>query len=244
MNDHTLPLQYVVQSDYANSPEGRAVHLACTLKDLQLHRLTMDRLDELPDRWAEAVPVGSVEFVRAFAAQAGVMMPAPIDYPEALRKWLHRDLWQDTLSNAPPGAFVKPVLTKAFEAIAQFRGLEHYPERSGDELCWISTAVAFEHEWRVYVEGQTIMGVAQYDPGEDADLTGEQLEELSRMIEAWPEAPSAYALDIGAMRQAGEGVALVEVNDAWATGFYGHAMGPSRYAGWLATRWQELQQPK
>lgn len=173
-------------------------------------------------------------------------MPEDLDYPEPLKPFLHRKIASSVLGSSA-GYFVKPLKTKAFEA-------QILPDRAEDALtrlhtlglspetpCWRANPMQFQHEWRIYILKGDVIGAAQYDQGHaDAELTTQEWCRVRDMVKAWSEAPSAYALDVG--RLASGELALVEVNDAWGTGFYSYGtLSAKGYADWLAQRWQELQ---
>lgn len=192
-----------------------------------------------------AVPVGSVEFCSAVARAQGVIMPPPLDYPEPLEPYLGRRVRQGVLAESV-GCFVKPLQTKAFEAflaptcadrlnqVLVEKGLEP------DTACWMSVPVLFVHEWRIYVANHQVIGAAQYDQGDaDAQMTSHELGMVQEMIKVWNGAPCAYALDVG--RTDRGNLILVEVNDAWATGFYpSGSLRPADFARWCAARWAEM----
>lgn len=61
---------------------------------------------------------------------------------------------------------------------------------------------------------------------------------VDAMIVQWRRQPDAYALDIGFIDDEPH---LVEVNDAWVTGYYGGGgLSPLMYARWLQARWSEI----
>ncbi len=227
-------MQFVIQREYANSPESRAVYQACLLQGGEIcsHHV-VDRC---------VVPVGSVEYVREYMASLGIMIPAPLDYPSLLRKWLFRDIRKGLLKTAPRGSFVKPILSKNFEAICQFDPLKNYhikSQYSSQSLCWISDPVRFVCEYRGYILDQEILGISRYDDGPSNPLFTTQVANgIMAMKDAYTNAPAAYAIDAGRL-DTGE-VALVEVNDFWATGYYREGMSAVLYAKWLDSGWNSL----
>jgi len=193
----------------------------------------------------EATPIGSVEFCAAVARAQGATMPLPMDYPAPLMPYLGRSVRHGTLAESA-GLFTKPLQTKAFEAfLAPSSSTAHKQalvDRNLDPstACWISEPVTFVHEWRAYVALRQVLGVAQYDLGEaDANMSSLEHGKLLEMIEAWSDAPCAYALDVGRTDR-GE-FKLVEVNDGWGTGYYpSGSLKPAEYARWCAMRWAEI----
>ena len=145
-----------------------------------------------------------------------------------------------SLREAGAGSFVKPTLTKQFDAIQGFDPSKSPSGINLDTECWISEPVRFHEEYRVYVLNREAIGIAQYDLDSlDRELLPEDTDRIDRMVAAWEEQPVAWALDVG--RADGfKDLLLVETNDGWATGYYPAAMSPGAYAEWLLARWQEI----
>ena len=183
---------------------------------------------------ARLAPMGSVEFTRAYARAAGVALPVDMSYPTSLDDHLHRVIRPDTFANASLTDFVKPR-----GSIKSFTGAIKADLRERVEASapvWVSNRVFFLAEWRVYVLDGAIVGHARYDPHEEHhDL---DTAPVRAMIRAYCEGPCAYALDVGLLENT---VALVEVNDAWALGFYGHGtLEPKDYVKMILSRWNQL----
>lgn len=248
---------FLLQREYANSPESNAILMASTLDDHVCHRASLSEIslgDRIP---REAVPVGSVEFARARMRQIGISEPLIGSYPDALRSFLMRSLERTTLGDAAPGSFVKPVRVKAFDAITDYPGFETCGLNLPAETpCWSSPKQTWLSEYRAYILDGDLAGIAQYGEGDDWDLGEPLLAQLHAMIRAWTGAPAAYALDVAVVVNEqletlwdkgcnygtilNGSLALVEVNDGWATGYYRDAFSPREYAAWLNARWMEL----
>lgn len=198
----------------------------------------------------EAVPVGSVEFVREAMRLAGIEEPSNISYPEALRKYLAGDVRQLRAGSVLGRHFIKPVRTKLFTGFV-FDSMqdpaeldEHDREQHAaflalppDELVWVADPVVFAGEWRYYVRGRRVIGRARYDP-DGADVVAEpQAGVVERVLADLP-FDHPCALDFGVLDD-GRTV-LVEVNDAWAIGLYGEAMPAADYLDYLLDRWRRL----
>lgn len=165
-----------------SSPEARAViQSAYVTDDWIIQRETYEGLASLPSIYHDAVPVGSVEFVQAFAMVAGIGALAPIDYPPDLQRFLGRSVARMTLGEAKTmlGLFVKPVMTKQFEARI-CRSAKDYPDLPDDTLVWVSEPVSFEAEFRFYVCNANILGYAQYGEADDYPIT------MARLIWSTP----------------------------------------------------------
>lgn len=230
------------QRQFAAAPEWRAVLHEVLLRfdDAQTH-LT----DEVPETVpVHAVPVGSVAFCTAFAHAQGKALPEPLDYPDALRPMLRREVYRGAVSDVHPGQWCKPIETKAFPAqilLPDRRIIDHMGAPVAlDTACWISSPMPVLSEWRVYLLDQRVLGYAQYNvDGPDEDLSAADLDWIQTQVHLWDDAPPAYALDVGRINDGT--LALVEVNDAWASGFYpGGSLDPSDYVRWLCARWHTL----
>ena len=231
---------WLVDRQYANSAESRAITTHAMLSG-QVIRYVDYGEEPLFSRGKTAVPVGSVEYVRWVAEPLlGSPLPEIPDYPEPMRAFCGRRIVRAPLREAAAGSFVKPTLTKQFEAIQGFDPSKSPSGINLDTECWISEPVRFREEYRVYVLNREAIGIAQYDLDSlDRELLPEDTDRIDRMVAAWEEQPVAWALDVG--RADGfKDLLLVETNDGWATGYYPAAMSPGAYAEWLLARWQEI----
>ncbi len=198
---------------------------------------------QAPGEHPPAVPIGTVEFCRAWMRSCGLHEPAPLDFPDALREFLGRRVQRlACYALAPDGAWVKPVRTKAWAA--HRKGIDPTPEDldpTGE--VWASQPLQLQAEWRVYVLDTQVVGVGRYDDGEDAlDARQNQAQvwaqQLARFWAAREVTPAAYALDV-ACTQDGRWV-LVEVTDAWAMGYYRGSCTEQNYLRMLLRRWEDL----
>ncbi len=200
---------------------------------------------------ADTVPVGSVPFVRAWAALQGLETQLarqwPGCYPSALYKHLRRSVWSASLDEARAllrdrPLFVKPAL---FADIKTFTGQlvsGHEPpdmaNQPGSLRVWCAPPARWVAEYRVYVTHGQIVGCARYDDG-DNEISGPDLETVRGMIADFPNGPAGYGLDVGITHD-GE-TTLIEVNDGWALGFY-TGCDPDAYRLLLDARWLELRE--
>lgn len=233
----------MLQKDPVTEMEKRAVRHAAMLADAGAITLRGARLDEIGETepMPEAIPVGTVEFCRAWMARCGIQEPEPLDFPEPLRRFLGRKVERfEAYEQAPEGLWVKPVRTKAWDA--RVKGSEDPLAADIPEgPVWASEPIGLVAEWRVYVlEGREV-GFGRYDDGEaEAEFCRKALGE---MLEAFSEsglAPRAYALDL-ALGSDGK-TRLMEATDAWAIGHYKGSCSPAAYAEMLAARWEEIAQ--
>lgn len=194
------------------------------------------------------VPVGTVEFCKAWIRACGIHEPDPIDYPECLRSYLGRSVVLcANYDRAPVGHWVKPVQTKAWEAHIKSASRALTPSASGidfDAPVWASDPLVLLGEWRAYVSHGLLHGMGRYDDSNDEvdeythPAFTETLPEMIVAFEASGQAPAAYALDVALTQD--HRLVLIEVTDAWALGFYRGSCKPLAYAHMLAARWHQI----
>lgn len=239
-----------------SSHEVRTVRMACLMSDdLVAVNVRVEQLNEFSPklRTGQAMPVGTVEFVRQAMQAAGILEPTPNPYPNALRAWLHRTVRVVSASQVGLHTFVKPA-----DDLKRFTGFvldrrwpaeemsAHENEQyaalammAPDDRVWISTPVRFVSEWRFYVLDGIVLGGARYDDLEDENAPAPDLREVKAAAAAADsELGHPFALDMGVLEDGT--TALVETNDGWGTGHYGQAVTPQVYLKWLIARWETL----
>jgi len=204
-------------------------------------------------REGTTVPVGSVEFVRAAMALAGIAEPANLSYPEALISYLHRKLEQRTAGSVHGHYFIKPTTTKLFTGfvIDTFGNPDHlsFHDRAQynaflslppETLVWVSEPVTWLSEFRYYVVDGKVCGKGRYDDGPDnmPDPDEIKVEKMAALMARDPNAPAAFSIDAGVL-DSGE-TALVECNDAWSLGYYKGTLSHRDYVTMLCRRWKQL----
>lgn len=216
-----------------------------------------------------ATPVGSVDFVRKAMGLAGVKVPAALNYPKRLQKWLHREITPKRKGDLPASGqwFLKPAIsTKAFrggvynmEEVKLIDQLtSEYADATDKQLTarneveilrklprdfpvWVAPPITWQSEWRFYIHRGLIKGAARYDKGVESAPEPE-LNVVRLMINDLAfDAPIAYALDVGVLENGK--TALVTVNDAWALGYYAGSLAPETYLDMLRDRWIQLIKP-
>ena len=187
------------------------------------------------------MPVGTVEFCRASMVHQGIREPEPLDYPEALRKWMpygghviHRydEMPDGWTPDHHQGIHGKPIITKLDESLWR-----------PDTPFWVSPYHRFGPEYRFYVLHGEILGYGRYDDIDD-DPTDPLLLDMKAvmdMVNAYQNdgAPVGYGLDVGISDEDGM-TKLVEVNDGWALGLYKGTCSQQNYLRLLEARWSEI----
>ena len=192
---------------------------------------------------------GHIPVVLGALRQLGVEPPVPNDYPESLRRWLHRRMWTSTVRDvvtklqhgghsaffAKPLAGHKRFRGHVFESWGDLRALGG----ASDDLRMIcSERVRWTSEYRVYVVRGRIVGIRHYRGDADVPLDRQQVEEAISQFEASGEATAGYGIDFGVL--ATGQTALVEVNDGYALGSYG--LEDDLYTDLIIARWGQLAQ--
>jgi len=206
----------VVQAQYASAPEGSAARIGAAMARISIG------ISSSPPTLKHYLPVGSVEFVKDALKCQGARVPAPIDYPPSLDRFLHRRIERTTLKDAATraGVWVKPCSEKAFDPGTPGALLESGIDP--DAPVWASDTVDWLCEYRCYVCRGNALWMHRYDPDGADDAPEPSLDVVQQMIamyEASGESPVGYGLDVGVL-STGE-TAIIEVNDGYGLGYYG-----------------------
>ena len=234
LNDHNSgSLRFCLQRENRNSVEQRCIRFSSIKFDYQELGIK-----ELSFSDPNAVPIGSVEFVREFAKVHGIELPTQdMSYPEQLRKYLGRSIRSGRFDEALPDEFVKPRETKIFDGGIR-KQLSEIPEDLSVP-CWISEPIRFTYEFRFYIHERKILGWAQYDDGV-IDRIPDILTVRNMIYEYGNSQPIGYAIDLG--ETSSGDFLLIEVNDGWALGFYQWGrIHPEDYIALLESRWNEIK---
>ena len=209
-----------------------------TEKSLVRRRLPLER---------SCLVAGDVPVVIAALKQLEVPIPVPDDYPECLRTFLRRRVWETRLDAVRERVYrddFQPFFMKPKERLKRFTGkvVESYDDLSSvvnvskqtPVLC--SEVVKWRSEYRVFVIHGKIKGTRHYCG--DPTMTLNDAETLSaiEVLERSGNANSAYGIDFGVLAQGD--TALIELNDGFSLGSYG--LDRSVYADLILARWTEL----
>lgn len=189
------------------------------------------------------------------------------DYPESLKPYLHRKVWEDELGNIRREIFAEgylknPIFIKPKDKLKRFTGfvletiddLSNCKGAGNQTKIWCSEPVTFTDEFRCYLrkkwsglpisEGRVLtFGSFKKDYNSDDYLKVKEF--ITKLpFETISKLPSACALDFGIL-STGE-VVLIEVNDAFSLGLYNGCNGmdepyKANYCECLIERWNELK---
>lgn len=229
--------------------------IACRFSDFPSVNCSFEGISRIPPSEIvyKMIPVGSVEFTCRYAEHVGISLPTSLSYMDPSLSYVNRRIKSGKYEEALPNEFIKP-----YERIKLFTGgIKQDLEKEGitisdEEKVWISEPVTFESEYRFYIQDTAtkceILGWNRYDllenvsnPPPDISMVEGIAQEIHDQI-----GPNAYSIDIG-WRPDLSKYSLVEINDAWALGFYSHKSDensnpPSnqQYADMLYSRWLQI----
>lgn len=205
-------------------------------------------IDAITDFGPDVGLCGYIGDVMTALYRIGKPAPEPLDYPEALKPFLLREIHRSTMGEVREGGriFVKPVAQKLFTGLvwdpndaAARLAVVTVPEY---EPVWVCDPILIYSEYRVFVRNGDTVGVKHYkgDWGKAIDR-GFVMETVREYTKAG--APAAYSLDFGVINSTRFGFSttdtfLIEVNDGFALGCYG--LESVTYAKMISARWEEL----
>lgn len=246
-----------------NTHEVRTINHACMLTDTPVFRASLEMLKNIFDfkielQRGDMMPVGSVEFVREVFKIMDIEEPEFKPYPEALDLFLFRNLSIKSVSYIRTMVkdryklplFLKPLVTKKFNGfiLDPLKAMKEYNDHDKEQLLiletlsykdlvYVSDCVEFQSEYRYYVDKNTILGYTRYDSDGLDNAPEPNSKIVLEMIRTF-NYQNPYALDVGVLKN-GQ-TCLVECNDAWALGLYGHSLSPRVYLEFLGNRWKTI----
>ena len=209
-----------------------------TEKLLVRRRLPLDR---------SSLVAGDIPVVLGALKQLDIPIPIPDDYPDCLRGFLRRRVWEtrlDVLRERVYREDFQPFFIKPKDRLKRFTGkvIESYQDFSPlfsiskQTTVYCSDVVQWQTEYRIFVINGEVRGIRHYW-GDSSVMIDELETRLAiRTLEDSGKANSAYAIDFGVL-ESGQ-TALIEVNDGFSLGSYG--LDRSVYADLILTRWSEL----
>lgn len=193
--------------------------------------------------------MGDIQVMLSAMKQLGIVYSYN-DYPECLKPYLRREIWESTMGEVRKRLFddleneVELGLNWFIKPKYRLKRFTGFVLETIDDLSkcagvgnqtklWCSEPVVFVSEYRCPVINGKVMGMYAA-PGKDGTLP--DIRVVEQMAKDFIGAPSAYALDVGVL-SSGE-TALIEVNDGFSLGRYG--IPADVYTQLLQTRWEEL----
>jgi hypothetical protein len=167
-------------------------------------------------------------------------------HPDPLARFLRRRVWRSTLAAAQAAVEQSghPIFVKPSEVQKRFTGVvlgsgDAWPLVSvpGRTAVWCSEVVSFKSEYRAFVCNRNVLDVRHY--WGDPTVTPQEATIGAIIVAFGPDAPDAYAIDVGVLPS--DDTALIEVNDGFALGSYG--LATDLYLAVVGTRWRQLLGP-
>lgn len=196
---------------------------------------------------ANTLVVGYVPVVLGALAQIGAKVPEPNDYPDCLKPFLRRRVWESTIGEVSDAvydgrfgsAFVKPKgRLKHFTGLVidSPADLFHLGSTSRRQAVLCSEVVRWQSETRYFVVRGRIVGARSYS-GDDSIVPDDEVVRAAvAALAASGEALAGFGIDFGVLGS-GE-MALVEMNDGFSLGSYG--LDDALYTDLVIARWCEL----
>ena len=238
-----LLLQSDWQADNMTDPVGQAIHqLRWKGVDSTLTAMTLEQLLTYTKllKYKDYTPIGTVEFVKAFAEKIGVKLPAPIHATELLK--LEGRLYATVRKkDLPLPRKTYPVFVKPLKELKKFTGFVAKSEKDFElypDVDWSNTSLFLTgvlenivSEWRCYVLNGKVFACVNYagDP-----LKFPNSAAIRNCIDNFESAPIAYSLDMAIT----DHTQFIEINDAYALGYYGGDV--ELYTKMLDLRWKEI----
>lgn len=259
-----LLLQSDWQADNMTTPVKQAI-VELAWKGTEVIRIYMPlwSLQQLSNsdklKYKDYTPIGTVEFVKTFAEKVGIELPKPI-FPTELYtvegRWCREienkdQLFQWSYDNTivSEDYFNFPCHVKPLQEHKKFTGFVAKSDKDFDlypEVDWENTKLFCSQvinnivsEWRCYVLKGKVFACVNYtgDPLMFPNSRG-----IERMIQYFENSPAAYSLDVAICKTGGIAqsykTTFLEVNDAWALGYYGGDV--ELYLKMQVERWKEI----
>ena len=249
-----LLLQSDWQADNMTAPVKQAVRqLRWKGESVEVSYCGLSNLDTLYEGTSRSItPIGTVEFVKAFAEKVGVKLPDPIHATELLQlegRWFNTGILRKALSPTdiyPDPLF--PVFVKPYDELKKFTGFVAKSDKDFDlypEVDWSTTKLfctqVLENivsEWRCYVLNGKVFACVNYsgDP-----LQFPYKHTIEELVERFNTPPIAYSLDVAVSMCKSTfkwSTQFIEVNDAYSLGYYGGDV--ELYTKMLDLRWKEI----
>lgn len=199
----------------------------------------------------EDIVLDYIEQCNIIFAKYGIVPHIP-DYPDALKSFLGRKIWKDTINSIScnekkwsAGYFVKPTRSKVFtgKIISCLTDLVGCGNHSEDYEVLVSEPLDICAEWRCFITYDKLIDVRPYgmliDRTRKSYMYHYDADVLTSMMQAfvnWEERPAACSMDICVTKDGR--TLLVELNDAYALGCYG--LPGIYYAKLISARWSQL----
>ena len=236
----TAPVKQAIQQRKWRGENTHLMHM--TLEGVQSYIKLLKYIDY--------TPIGTVEFVKAFAEKVGVKLPDPIHAIELLKlegRWFFSGINRRACSSSmlyPDPLF--PVFVKPYNELKKFTGFVAKSDKDFNlypEVDWSTTKLfctqVLENivsEWRCYVLNGKVFACVNYS-GDPLRFPFKHV--IEELIEKVKNPPVSYSLDVAVVEVNYQYFThFIEINDACALGYYGGDV--ELYTKMLDLRWKEI----
>lgn len=188
----------------------------------------------------EDVVLGYITQVKKAVRNLGIEPPDELDYPDEVKPYLGRKIWQGYLNEVYTNeslwpVFVKPVKGKQFDGklITGLKDLVGLGDQEENRKIWCSEPMKFVSEYRCFVRYGKLLDVRRYKGDFRKQINFSVVEQC---LADYKSQPAAFTLDFG-LTEDGQ-TRLVEVNDGYAFGTYG--LFSTDVAKMMSARWHEM----
>jgi hypothetical protein len=207
---------FIVERDY-KSPEDEAIRFYCDKHGIDLMEVQYSK-KLTPTILEGYVPCGSIPWMAQILGNI-----TPDYYPEYLKDYLNRKVWETDKWPLGKKVFIKPA-----DAHKRFNGFITYGtyRKKKRGPYWCSDIVHFENEWRYYVAHGKVVVAEWYKGGEKEKPEAPSIDHIGLSEDLFA------TLDFGTVDGK---LTLVESHEPLAAGWYG--TDHDKYAEWLAAGW-------
>lgn len=224
-------------------------HAVSGFRELGAEIVKYEKISDIYDKVTkDDIVLDYIDQCKTIFNKFGVQPNLP-DYPDAIKPFLKRKIWTDTIDsiNSNPdkwGIFVKPIKDKAFTG----KVINSPKDLIGCGSCYENYEVLcceplnIKREWRGFIYYDELIDLRPYsgDYHYNKYLNDEFVDDCISCFTDWKERPSACSIDF-AVIEIDDNIhrtIFLELNDAYALGNYG--LRALDYAKMISARWSQL----
>jgi hypothetical protein len=225
-----LPNNYVgfaVDKKSSRDIESIAVISTCTLNKIPFKIVNGAKEFKKDAAYCQYIPVGNIDFVQDVLE----VKVKPNYYPEYLRKYFKREIWETNEWPLGKKVFIKPSdKYKRFTGFVTNGGYKK--KKKPPYVC--SEVINIKNEWRYYICNGEILFVNWYAGREDIEIDAPQINiSFDKKL--------CCCLDMGELLNGD--IVLIEQQHPFSCGWYGKCTteNNAKYTKWLAYGWDSLR---
>ena len=233
--------KFIIQSDSGLFPESdlfrHTIHetimlrpWSCSYEQIGLTKLKR-ALEINKDRYKDYIPFGSIDFIETWLKHYHNRIMQPIEVPECLRteEFLKRNYSILTKDKIPHYGryFIKGVSrlkSGSFLGDAEKWHIAYKEDYDDNTIFAVSSEMNILSEWRVYVIGNNIENISNYDGDTTLFPDTQIITKMINTFKASGHAPESFSIDIAVTDK---GTAILEIHPFAALGLYHTLWGVS-----------------